>query len=112
MQRSRAPLLAIRQPRAQPLVARRTAEQPVDERAQIKARTPGHNRQLAARRDLRDNLPSQTSEFARGENFIGVYNVDQMVWNSPALGRRQLRRADIEVAVNLQRIAVHHLTVE
>ena len=93
-------------------MARRSSKQPVHQSAQIKAGSTDDDRQTAASGDLRQNGSRAPCVLARGGLLLGFQNVEQMMRNTAALGERGLGRADIEVPVELQRIAVDDLTPE
>ena len=46
------------------------------------------------------------------KSSVGIENVDQVMGNSAAFGQRQFGRADIEVAIHLQGVAVDNFAVE
>ena len=49
--------------------------------------------------------------FAGGKKFVGFNEVNQMMCDSLLFGERNLRRADIEVTVNLGGIADENFAV-
>ena len=51
------------------------------------------------------------SIFASGKKFFGFNEVNQMMRDSLLLGERNLRRADVEIAVNLGGIAYEDFAV-
>ena len=59
-----------------------------------------------------DGLARQPGIFTGGEKLVGIHDVDEVVGNAAPLLRRQLGGSDIEVAVDLERIAVDHFAVE
>ncbi len=104
--------LAFGQPGAQFLVAGRAGKETVDEGAQIKSCAAGHHGQAVPRRDFHQKAAAQAGIFAGCEDLVWVDNIQCMVRN-PMPGRfRQLGRADVEMAIDLQRITVDDFTVE
>src|SRR5580658_878466 len=76
-----------------------------EQRAQIQARASGQNRQLAAARKIFKPRQSKPPVIAGGENVGWFDEIDQMVGNSLLLSRRNFRRADVEVTIDLRGIA-------
>ena len=112
VQRSGAARLARGQPVAQRLVAGRAFEQAVEQRPQVKSGAAGDDRQAAARGDFGDGLARQPGIFAGGEELVGVDDIDQVVGNAAAFLERELGGADVEVAEDLEGVAVDDLAVE
>ena len=50
--------------------------------------------------------------FARGEDFVRVEDVDKVMGNATPFGERGFGRPDVEMAIDLQRIAVDDFTME
>ena len=112
VQRAAAARLAGGQPVAQGLVAPRAREEPIEQRPQIKAGSPGHDGQPAARGDAGDSLARQAGIFARGKHAVRIEDVYEVMGDAAALRLGELGRPDIEPAVHLEGIAVHDFSVE
>ena len=54
----------------------------------------------------------QSRVLAGRENLVGIENVDQVMWNAPPFFGRHFGSTDVEVAVDLQRIAIEDFAVE
>ena len=100
------------QPVAQALVARRAFEEAVQKSAQVKAGASGNYGEAAACRNGGNGFARQAGIFTGGEEFVGIDDVDEVVGNAAALRQRQLGGSDIEVPVDLERVAVDHFAVE
>ena len=100
------------EPVAQRLVARGAFEQAVQEGAQVEAGASGHNGEAFTVRRCRPEPAGQAGIFAGGEKLVGIQDIQKMVGNPPTLGGRQLGGSDIEVAVDLQGIAIDDLAAE
>ncbi len=101
MSASRSFRFARSQAGPQIFIALRPWREPVDERSQVKTRTPGDYRKPPATCDFPEHGSADPCKIARREQFAGIRNIDQVVGNLPALFARQLGRSDIEQAVNL-----------
>src|SRR5580765_3913629 len=99
MQTPRTTCLSRGQAVAQRLIAYRSVEQAIEQRAQIKPSAPAQDRQPSATRNLLDRFARHSCVFPRGEKLVGIQNVDEMVRNTAPLGRRQFRGADVEMAI-------------
>ena len=64
------------------------------------------------RRNGGDGFARQPRIFTGGEELVGIQDVDEVVRNAAPLVGRQLGGSDIEVPVDLQRVAVDHFAVE
>ena len=64
------------------------------------------------RRDFVQNRTPDPREIAGCKYFVGVCNINQMMRDTPAALLRQLRRADVEEAVDLHRVAIDHFAIE
>jgi hypothetical protein len=104
--------LARGQAIAQGLISLGARSQAIDQSAQVKTSTTGHHGQMPARRNLLQGATPQARVFTRGENLVGVKNIYEMVAYILACFRRKLGRTDVEIPVNLQRIAINHLAPE
>ena len=102
---------AVPQASAEDFIPLRTRREAIHERAQIETRAAGHNGEMTATRDLPKRAAAQACEIARGEQFVGIDDVDQVMGNFAAFGFRKLGGADIEVAENLHGIAVDHFAL-
>src|SRR5690349_8694095 len=91
MQRPGTPRFPLREAIAQRLIARRSLEQSVEQRAQVEAGSSGQYRQAAPRRNLVNRFFRQPRKFSRREDLIRVGDIDQVVRNAAPLGYRQLR---------------------
>src|SRR5437016_12241704 len=96
--------LARRQSRAHLVAAGWRGKQTVEQRPQVESGSTGHNgkRRCADGSELRT---SATGVVACCEGLIGIDDVQHVMRNPASLGRRRLRCPDIEVAVDLERIA-------
>jgi len=112
MQRTRTTHFPCGQAVAQRLIAYRSVEQTFQQCAQIESCTSRQNRQPPATGNLPDRVARHACVFARGEKFVRVQDIDEMVRNTPPLGWRQFCGAYVEMAIHLQRIAVDDLAVE
>jgi len=112
MEQSGAPRFSRRQSVAQYLIPGRPFEQAFQQCTQIKSGAAREHGQLASCGDLRDCFTGYTSEIARGENLVGIHNIDQVMGNTPSLTFRQLGRPYVEMAKNLQRIAIDDFAME
>ena len=112
MERARAPGLPCRQPVAQRLIPDRSLKKSFEQRTQVEAGASRQNGKPAARRNFRDGRARQARVFAGSAELVGIENIDQVMGNTAALGQRQFRRANIEVAIYLQRVAVDNFSVE
>ena len=112
VQRAGPPEFPGGQPVAQRLVARRAFEQAVQKSAEVEAGASGDYGEAAARRNAGDGLARQPRVFTGGEELVGIHDVDEVVRNAAPLFRRQLGGSDIEVPVDLERVAVDHFAVE
>ena len=104
--------LACGQAVAQCLISLGTGKQAIDQSAQIKTCTASHHGQTPARGNFIQYATPQARILARREHLVRVKNINQMVGDTPACFERQLGRAGIEIPVNLQGIAIHHLALE
>jgi hypothetical protein len=59
-----------------------------------------------------NGVPSGACKLARREQSVRLQNIDQMMRNSAPLVRAQFGRADIEMAIYLERIAVDDFSLE
>src|SRR5690242_20869676 len=91
------------------LVTRRTREEAIQQGPEVETGSPGYDRHASPSRDLRQHAPRLPGVLASGKNLIRIENVDEVVGNALALRSHELGRADIEITVHLQRIAVHYL---
>jgi len=96
----------------QGLVARGARKQSIDKRAKIEAGSPRDDRQAVPARDLGKYAACQPRIFTRRKYLIWIENIDEVVGDVATLGERQLGRSDVEVPVDLERIAVDHLAGE
>ena len=88
------------------------SNRPSKQRAEVKPGAPGDYRQAAAGCDVRDGLAGQPGKLPGREQLVGIDDVDQVVRNAAALRQRELGGADVEMAKDLEGVAVDHLTVE
>src|ERR1035437_2755100 len=112
VERSAPARLARGETVAQRLVAGRPFEEAVQERTEVEARAARDNREPAARRNACDGFPRQPGVFARGEDLVGVDDVDQMVRDALARGLWKFGGADIEMTVYLEGVAAHDFAAE
>jgi hypothetical protein len=96
----------------QNLVAWRTGEEPVQQRAEIKTGSTRDDGKPAARADRGQRFPRQTGVFTSSEDLAGIHNVDEVVGNAETLSGGELGGAKVEMAVHLPGIAVDDLAVE
>jgi hypothetical protein len=112
VERSAAAGLACAQAVAQRLIAYRSFKEAFEQGAQVEAGASGENRKPAAAGYFRDGGTRQARVFAGGEELVRIQDIDQMMRNITALGEGQLGSADIEVAIDLQRVAIDDFSVE
>ncbi len=109
VQRPRPSALPAREAIAQSLVPRGRGKQAVEQSAQVESCSANH---YGKPRDSRQQRARAGGELAGGENLVGIDDVQHVMRNPAPLGFRQLGRADVEVAVDLERIAVHDFAAE
>ena len=89
----------------QRLVAGRSFEQPLQQRPQVEAGPPRHDRKPPARPDPRDRRARQARVVGGGEAGVRLDDVDQVVRHARPLRGRRLGAADVEPAVDLEAVA-------
>ena len=62
-----------------------SSKQSLRQRPQIKPRSTGHNWQPSSPRNLSQRCPRLPAVPARGKGFIGIGNIDQVVWRARPL---------------------------
>ena len=67
---------------------------------------------MAAARNIADYVSCLPLVISGGEITAGILQVQHMVGNPQALGRRDLRRSYIHTAVHLEGVAVYDLSTE
>jgi len=110
--RARAAMLSGSQAIAQGLVARGSRKKTVHKGTEIKTGSTGQDRDMPAMGDFGKHATGQAGVFAGAEYLVGIENIDQVMGNATAVLGWELGGADIEIAVNLQGIAVYDFTGE
>src|ERR1019366_5537771 len=108
----RSPLLALLQPRPQFHIPLRTRREALNQRPQIEAGPARHHRQMTASGNFFQNFPPCPGKISCRKYLIRIGNIDQMMRDALPLGKRQFGGPDIEIMVDLNRIAVQDLTLE
>ena len=85
--------------------ARRSVVEPFEQRAQVKSRSGGDDRQFAAAAQIFEREECVAAIVACGENFVRLDDINEVMWDFFPLALRNLRSPNIEVPVNLRRIA-------
>src|SRR5206468_6021068 len=80
--------------------------------AKIKAGATGQDRQLAARVHVANYRRGVARVLRRGVLLGRIDDVDQVMRDAAAIGRRDLVGADVEAAIDGGRIAIDDLAVE
>src|ERR1017187_6906337 len=73
---------------------------------------PGQDRQAAPGGDGGDGFTRHARVLSSGERLVGIEDVDQVVRDAAAFRERQFRRADVEIPVDLEGIAVDDFAPE
>jgi len=76
-----------------------------EERAEVESCAGGNDRQLVAAAEIVERKERVAAVVAGGENFVGLDEVDEMMRNFLLVARENFRGADVEVAIDLRRIA-------
>ena len=90
----------------------RRVGQAFEQCAKVQASTGGDDGELAALAQIGEDLEGAATIFASGENFFGLDQVNEVVRNPLMLRMRNFSRADIEVTVNLGRIADQDFAIQ
>lgn len=101
--------LASFEPGPQRLVARREGREAVEQCPQVEPSSAHHDRQFSTASNLRDRGPGEARIITGGVNLFRLQDVEQMMRDAVAFGGRGFGRADVETAVELERVAVHQL---
>src|SRR5687768_17355664 len=101
---TRASLLALRLPRAFLYRIERARE-----RREIEPRAAADDRHPATRSDRVDRLPGLGGEVGRRAPLSQIDHVEHVMRYARPLVRGRLRRADLELAIDLSRIRDHDL---
>jgi hypothetical protein len=109
VQAAGATSLASLQIRADTLVSARTGEQTLQKGAQVEARASDDERDASSMGDGTQRLAGSRGVVAGSEEFGGLDDIDQVMWNAAPLFQCQFGGTDIEVPVYLQRVATYYL---
>src|SRR6266849_2712350 len=109
MQRSRPCLLPYRQSLPDRFVARGSRKQPVEERPQVESGSANHHRQRRPG-DTGEKRPRAARELTRREHLVRIEHIQHMMRDASPLPGWKFGCPDIEVTINLQRIAVYYFT--
>jgi len=80
--------------------------------AEIKARARGEDGKFAAPSDIFEGIECVAAIFSGSENFLGFYQVNEVMRNSALIGGRNFSGPDIKMAVNLRGIADKNFAAE
>jgi len=83
-----------------------------EERAEVKPGSGGEDGQFGAAAEIVEREERVAAVVAGGEDFVGLDEVDEVMRDAVLLARRDLRGADVEVAIDLGRIADEDFAVE
>src|ERR1041385_2115402 len=100
MQRTRAAGLPLGPARAEVVVAGRAGEQSIQKRTQVEASPTRHHGQVVTCGYFTQCVCGAAGKLTCREDLVGFGDIDEMVADPAALGRRCLRSADIEVAID------------
>src|SRR5689334_6080511 len=112
IQSRRPPSSQIPEPRPKVDVADRSRREALEQRAQVKAGAAHHDWKPAAELNRRNNFSGQARIRTSREVLIEIDDVDQVMTNAAPLDRRQLGAADLQAAVDLNRVATDDLSRE
>jgi len=103
---------AASQTLAQFFRARRGIGEAFEERAEIESCAGGDDWQLVAAAEIVEREERVAAVVAGGEDFVGLDEVDEVMRDLLLTSRGDLRGADVEVAIDLGRIADEDFAVE
>ena len=102
----------LAKPLAQFFRSLRRVGQAFEQRAQIESRARREDRQLAPRAHVFEHFDRAPAIFACGENFLRLDEIHQMMRDAALLRDRNLRGADVEMAIDLRGIAYQNFAAE
>ena len=105
-------LCAAPQTLAQFFRARGGVGEAFEERAEVKSCAGGEDGQFGAAAEIVEREECVAAVVARGENFVGLDEVDEVMRDAVPIAPRDLCGADVEVAIDLRRIADEDFAVE
>ena len=103
---------AASQTLAQFFRARGSVGEAFEERAEVESCAGGNDRQLVAAAEIVERDERVTAVVAGGENFVRLDEIDEVMCDALPVAARDLRGADVEVAIDLRRIADEDFAVE
>jgi len=112
VQRSRPARFAGGESVAQSLIARGPFEKSIEQGPQVKTGTAGNDREPSSGRYVSDSESGKAGVLAGGKDFVGVNDIEKVVRNAAAFRGRKFSRSDIEVAIDLQRVAINNFAAE
>jgi hypothetical protein len=104
--------LSAREPIAQGVNARRAGDQPVQQCTQVEPGSSHDHGYVAAGGDIGQCGAAKALVVPGGKHLVRIQNVDQMVADPTAVLGRGFCGPDVEVSIQLDRIAVDDLTAE
>ena len=78
---------------------------PFEKRAEVKAGAPREDGKFAAPANVLQRIECAAAIFSGSEDFLGFYQVEEVMRNSALLGGRNFGSSNIEMPVDLRRIA-------
>lgn len=104
-----ASAFALQQPCAKRLIARRRLGKPFEQGTEVESGAARYDGNASAGSDVEKCLPGKSGVGPSAEHFPRLKEIEEMMGDASPLCRRRLGGADIEAAVDLQRIAVYDL---
>jgi hypothetical protein len=107
-----APLPELRQTVAQVFIRLRAGKEGVAQGAQVKACTSDEKSQMPACFNLSNPAFSLARPLAGSVIDLGRHEIDEVMWYASSPAQRNLRRRNLNLAINLNGITIDNLATE